>query len=118
MKTFLIIMLAISLTVPAFSKTEKKLSPVIGYYVVFQQKGEKPQKVKTIYLAEVCAAAELVFPGNCTNFDKELRKSPYYEICTYKNYFNVELRLVTPTGRFKRIGVKQFEAIITPGNHE
>ena len=61
MKTFLIIMLAISLTVPAFSKTEKKLSPVIGYYVVFQQKGQKPQKVKTIYLAEVYAAAELVF---------------------------------------------------------
>lgn len=80
---------------------KKDSASKIGYLIVVEQ-GNKLTKFKSESLVEVYSIAEMVFPQNCISFEKELSKSPYFEISNANKYLYVERKIMSKTGKFKR----------------
>lgn len=83
------------------NSAKKDSASKIGYLVVVEQ-GNKFTKFKTESLVEVYSIAEMVFPQNCISFEKELSKSPYFEISNANKYLYVERKIVGKRGNLKR----------------
>ena len=94
MKTLLIILMLL-IAAPAMSQK-------VGYLIVIDN-GKKLEVIKTTELVEVYAAAEIVSPGNCINFENELNKSPFIEIRSGNKSVYIEKKKVGKNGKLKRI---------------
>lgn len=85
----------VALIQPVFSQN-------IGYLVVTDTAGKIEAK-KALKLVEVYTIAELVFPNNCVNFEKELQKSPYFELRSREKSVYIEKKRINKHGKFRRL---------------
>jgi hypothetical protein len=81
--------------------------PCIGYWIVTYdtENGYKP--TGTTEILDVYVIAEQYFPGNCIDFDKQLKESVFFKFESDSKVFYVEVRKVKHNGKFKRLSKKE-----------
>jgi len=100
MKTLLMIICLVALLQPLHAQNPKPETK-IGYWIVVTD-GKKNTVIKTESIVEVYAISGVVFPWNCVNFEKELSKSPYFQMYNYDKGFYVEKKIINKNGKYRR----------------
>jgi hypothetical protein len=104
----LVTVIVLLMSAAAFAQPAK-----VGYWVVTDTKGQRLEIVKTPDMPEVAALAEAQFPGNCFEIEKELYQwPPVFSVDNGRKAFYVELKRITPKGKYRRISKREFKRTI------
>lgn len=104
------LLIATFLLLTAFSLSASP-KPCIGYWIVTYdaENGYKP--TGTTEIVDVYVIAEQYFPGNCIDFEKQLKESVFFQIESDSKVFYVEVKKIKFNGKFKRLskkGIKEY----------
>lgn len=104
MKTLILILLIFAST-QAFSAP----NPVdaYGYWIVTYNTEEGYKTTPTVDIVDVYTIAETYFPGNCINFEKQLKESIFTELEVNGKSVYVEVKRINHKGKLKKLNKKE-----------